>query len=161
MSVTFAIAAAWMAACGAGEAGRPANGVATPSVARAARADAPDRVVVRWHVAQEGFGTETLEVRRDGRVSYSHLPVDPDSPVLSEGHTQLSAAELGALVRTIREARVCPLRSERAGLPYEGQATLELAAEELDCSITMWDGEWVERGRPVWDAIRAVATGIR
>ena len=113
----------------------------------------PPGVVLRWSFTHALHGKEFIEVQRDGRTQV----------VLTDPHgfrhlasPKLSAAELTAIAKVLRESAVCSVRSRRYGIPDEVRPTMRIRLDGLTCDVTLWDGEWTDpaiaRGSTAWVA---------
>jgi len=152
---------------------RPDEGTATPATpdgeagpdtgaaavdGGSADATAP-QFAVRWSV-QSLFGGERIEITPDGQVLYVILGGPATGGQGQEYRGTATAAEMETLRRTFEENEVCELESEReTGIPDEGHPTLQVALPGMECMVSMWDGEWLEREGPkaCQEAVHAIA----
>jgi hypothetical protein len=105
-------------------------------------------VVVRWGVATL-WGGERIEISADGQVLYVVL-AGPGSPGGREQEYRGTAtpAEMEGLRKTFE-----------TGIPDEGHPTLQVSFPGMECTISLWDGEWLERDEPraCQEALHAIA----
>jgi hypothetical protein len=143
----------------------PADASAVPvetSVAAPGDAGAADAspVVVRWNVSTL-WGGERIEISAGGQVLYVVL-AGPGSPGGREQEYRGTAtpAEMEGLRKTFDDNDVCDIESEReTGIPDEGHPTLQVSFPGMECTISLWDGEWLERDKPraCQEALHAIA----
>jgi hypothetical protein len=151
----------------AGAAGPAAEVAATAVVDVPVEAPAPvaapasiPGLVARWSV-QSLWGGERIEIGAGGEMLYVIL-AGAGSPGSQDREYRGTATpeELERLRSTLAENGVCDLRSEReTGIPDEGHPTLDVAFPDLQCTVSMWDGEWLERPAPraCQEAVHALA----
>jgi hypothetical protein len=140
-----------------GGSGPAPEAVAAPGDGGAANASS---VAVRWSV-QSLFGGERIEISADGQVLYVVL-AGPGSPggQQQEYHGTLTPAELEGLRKTFDDNDLCEIESEReTGIMDEGHPALEVHFPGMECTISLWDGEWLERSAPkaCQEALHALA----
>jgi len=114
-----------------------------------------------WAVSQGLWGDERLTIGTDGAAHY-HFVSARGEPTIDRT-AALDAGELEPLRAATRLPAFCALRSERDGIPDEGQPTLVVRTGERDCTVTLWDGEWDEMpaARPAHDAIGRIIRRLK
>ncbi len=117
-----------------------ACGGAAPREPRA-RPRGPATVLLEWKLHNRAYGDEELTVMSNGRARYLYTPNVPTRPG-ERGEATLTTTRFREARLALERAHACALRSEREGEPYEPQGTLRLALPNLQCSVTLWDGEW-------------------
>lgn len=119
-SLAALVAPLSLAACGAPPSGLPAG------------------VLLRYGVAYMG-GETSFEVHADGTTDYA-----ADRPGGKKRvRAKATPAEIDALARVLRDHRFCSLTSHRSkGVPDEARPSIRAHVAEMDCAVTLWDGEW-------------------
>ena len=116
-----------------------------------------DPIVMVWRSSHAFGGTEIFEVQSDGFVHYTFEPGFNETPAPIDATVRLSETQLEELRQTLSDHDFCDIESEREmGIPDEGRANVAVDWGEVNCSVSMWDGEWRENS----DAA-AVAAAIR
>ncbi|MGB0679548.1 MAG: hypothetical protein ACPGUV_07805 [Polyangiales bacterium] len=112
------------------------------------RVDATGAVTVwlRWSVSHPRWGTEHIEVRRDGQVNY-HL----ETPAHRQAQATQATLQLDTNTHARLQARMahckpCSLRSLRSAQgPDESRPQLWLDTPSMQCRVRLWFGEWMQQ----------------
>src|SRR5262245_19829970 len=107
---------------------------------RAPASDLPQGDVLRYGVSHMS-GSVFFVVHADGRAEYesSGGPKGEDRKLIAK----VSADELRALAKVLHDKDFCSLTSSRSsGVPDEAHPGISVRLEELDCRVSMWDGEF-------------------
>jgi hypothetical protein len=108
---------------------------------RAPASELPQGVVLRYGVSHFQ-GSVHFTVRADGSAEYQSSGA-PDEPQPVERIAKVSAEELQALAKVLREKNLCSLTSSRStGVPDEARPSISVRLEDLDCKVRMWDNEY-------------------
>lgn len=78
--------------------------------------------------------------------------------------TRLDGDDIEALVKILRERKFCALKAaDRPGVPDEARPRIEVHYGGLDCTISMWDGQWheTEDARESLEAVEALAKRVK
>lgn len=130
------------------------TGASTSTTSSSASATGTSPFLVRWTVSQGLWGREVFEVKRDRVGHYEFVPAG-DRTAKSRDITA-SVEALDAIARAARASSFCADKSSRLGIPDEGKPTLELHLDGVDCTVSLWDGEWRERQKTVMDLVQAL-----
>ena len=134
-----------------------ATGCNRTNTQQVAEVDLPDPVVLQWAVSQGLWGEEVFEVQENGLAHYTFVPVTGHTLAPVDASTTLTEDQLEELREVLEDNDFCDIEAEReAGIPDEGRPTLSVDWESINCSVTLWDGDWSD----ISDA-DAVATAIR
>lgn len=120
----------------------------------------PEDQLLVWSASQGLWGSETLTVFRDGRVTYMFQPAGPDGEP-SAGETRLDESELARIVTTLEDEDACDISMDRDGVPDEAVPVLRVRAGELDCRVEAWDGEWDENAPKITALVRELSVRAR
>ena len=102
---------------------------------------------LRWEVSHPHWGHEKIEVMQDGEARYWLQAPKTQGGRSQRGALKLSPEDLEALQGTFKEQKLCALSSTReAADANESKPTLEVHAGSLECSVSLWFGEWKEAG---------------
>ncbi len=99
----------------------------------------PPGVALRYGVSHMGHST-SFEVKAGGAAEYTSTGGPEGKKHLRATATE---AEVGALTDVLRKNRFCSLTSGRStGVPDEARPSISARLADLDCTVTLWDGEW-------------------
>jgi hypothetical protein len=106
---------------------------------RAPKSDLSPPEVLRFGVSHMS-GSYRFVVYEDGHATYEENGGErPEKKV----ETRVTKEELAALAKTLREHDLCGKRgSSRKAVPDEARPGVAIRLEELDCRVTMLDGDW-------------------
>lgn len=99
----------------------------------------PPGVLLQYAVSHMS-GAISFEVRVDGAAEYS-----ASGGPGGEKHVAARATptEIDALASVLRKNHFCSLTSHRStGVPDEARPSIRARIAEMDCTVTLWDGEW-------------------
>jgi hypothetical protein len=131
-----------------------------PSCPAPPASDLPPDQILAWDVSQGLWGSASLALSEDGKLTYSFDPAPPDAPDES-GQTRLDPAELQRVVDTLSRGSVCSICRLRNGIPDEAIPILRVRAGDLDCRVEAWDGEWRERAPEIEKLIKDLTARTR
>lgn len=104
-----------------------------------------DPIVLVWGVSQALWGAEIFQVQLDGVVHYTFEPGFNEYLEAIDVTMTLSDAQLAELRQTLVDHDFCDIESERElGIPDEGRPNVAVDWGDINCSVSLWDGEWRE-----------------
>ena len=103
----------------------------------------PGPLAVRWAVSQGLWGEEVFEIQESGLAHYTFVPVTGHTLAPVDASTTLTESQLGELRDVLNDSGFCDIEPEReAGIPDEGRPSLSVDSGSINCTVSLWDGEW-------------------
>lgn len=114
----------------------------------------PRGIVLHWFASQFFWGVEELALHVDGTLYYYYEPAEGSGGSSVDVVTRYPVEQLDELERVMKRHGFCELESKRKGIVDEAKPSLAVRLGELDCAVSLWDGEW--RDLPAAAAAAAV-----
>jgi hypothetical protein len=109
---------------------------------RAPKSELKEPIVVRVGI-HHFKGSYAYEVDSQGNAKHMSSRghgMDEDAKTV---YAKVDANELHQLAKVLRDHHLCSKRSsDRPGIPDEAHPSVAVKLEDVDCRVSMWDGEW-------------------